>query len=225
MKISVCVGLFFISLTTLAQKPDTVAVMKEVKTMIDSTKNSPKNFASKLKNFVKIDTNQKRSIPRTILIRSLLVPGWGQATNKQYWIIPIIYTGAAGGIWAIWWNNRRYHYYKGFLQDIVDGKKTTVMIQPYKGFFVGGAFNKLEDQELGPFTKAQIEPAVKSFHRYRDLSKIGFVLGWVLQGVQANVSAHLKGFDTNDDISIKFEPTIAPTSFGIAVGVKIGMVF
>ena len=50
-------------------------------------------------------------------------------------------------------------------------------------------------------------------------------LGWTLQAVQANVSAHLKGFDMSDNISLKFEPNIQSTSFGNAVGVKIGLNF
>ncbi|MFY7907904.1 MAG: DUF5683 domain-containing protein, partial [Emticicia sp.] len=98
--IRILIVLCLISSTAFAQKLDTAKVLSTTKAVIDTTKK--KSF---LKNIVKSDSSNKRSIPRTVLLRSLVLPGWGQATNKQYWVIPIVYGAAAGGIYAIWWNN------------------------------------------------------------------------------------------------------------------------
>ena len=38
------------------------------------------------------DTSYK---PRTAIIRSAIIPGWGQITNKKYWKLPLVY-GALG---------------------------------------------------------------------------------------------------------------------------------
>jgi hypothetical protein len=73
--------------------------------------------------------------------------------------------------------------------------------------------------------KTQIEPAVKAYRRQRDLSWIGLAVGWTLQAIQANVSAHLKGFDMTEDISLKFEPALESSSFGISAGVKLRLNF
>ena len=178
---------------------------------IDSTKKIVVDSAKKVSFVQKLlfsDSTKKANIPRKALLRSLLLPGWGQATNKQYWLIPIVYAAAGGGIYAIKFNNDKYQFYKGYLANFVkDGAKEVTI------------------NGRGPFTQAQIEPAVKSYHRFRDLSYIGLALGWTLQAIQANVAAHLKGFDMSDDISLRFEPNIQPTSFGNAIGVKIALNF
>ena len=182
------------------------------KMVVDSVKKlgilNVRKTAMRLKRMLLDDSTEKANIPRKALFRSLILPGWGQATNKQYWIIPIVYAAAGGGVYSIWWNNSKYKFYRGYLENFVVDGATEVTING-----------------RGPFTQAQVEPAVKAYRRQRDLSWIGLALGWTLQAVQANVSAHLKGFDMNDDISLKFEPSIQPTSFGNAVGVKIGLNF
>ena len=214
--------LLFTSTISIAQKIDSLGKYSDGKVLesieiskrdvIDSVKKlgirNVRKSVVRLKNLLLDDSTQKGNIPRKVLFRSLILPGWGQATNKQYWIIPIVYAAAGGGIYAIWWNNGKYKFYRGYLANFVIDKVSEVTIDG-----------------RGPFTQAQVEPAVRSYRRQRDLSWIGLALGWTLQAVQANVSAHLKGFDMSDDISLKFEPSIQPTSFGNAFGVKIGLNF
>jgi hypothetical protein len=205
--IRISIVFFFVSTTAFAQKLDTIKILSTTKAVVDTTKK-----LSFLKNVINTDSSNKRSIPRTVLLRSLVLPGWGQATNRQYWIIPIVYGAAAGGVYTIWWNNDKYKFYKGFLSQIVVDKKTEVYI-PVKG------------ELRGPFVQTQIEPAVKAYLRQRDLSWIGLAVGWTLQAIQANVSAHLKGFDMTEDISLKFEPALESSSFGTSAGVKLRLNF
>lgn len=205
--IRILIVLSFISSTTFAQKLDTTKVLSSTKAVVDSTKK-----LSFLKSVLKTDSSNKRSIPRTVLLRSLVLPGWGQATNKQYWVIPIVYAAAAGGVYTIWWNNDKYKFYKSYLSQIVVDKKTEVFI-PVNG------------ELRGPFVQTQIEPAVKAYRRQRDLSWIGLAVGWTLQAIQANVSAHLKGFDMTEDISMKLEPALESSSFGASAGVKLRLNF
>ncbi|MDZ7935393.1 MAG: DUF5683 domain-containing protein [Emticicia sp.] len=205
--IRIFIVLLLISSTISAQKLDTTKVLSATKAVVDTTKK-----LSFLKNALKTDSSNKRSIPRTVLLRSLVLPGWGQATNKQYWVIPIVYAAAAGGVYTIWWNNDKYKFYKSYLSQIVVDKKTEVFI-PVNG------------ELRGPFVQTQIEPAVKAYRRQRDLSWIGLAVGWTLQAIQANVSAHLKGFDMTEDISMKLEPAFESSSFGTSVGVKLRLNF
>jgi Family of unknown function (DUF5683) len=211
--IRILIFLLFSSTITLAQKIDSLGRYSDGRALerIEANKKIVTDSAKKIsfiKKILKTDSAQKNNIPRKVLLRSLILPGWGQATNKQYWVIPIVYAAAGGGIYSIIWNNNKYKFYKGYLSNFV--------IDGVKDVSINGR---------GPFTQAQIEPAVKAYHRQRDLSYIAMALGWTLQAVQANVSAHLKGFDMSEDISLKIEPSIQPSSFGNAVGVKIGLNF
>ena len=94
--IRILIVFFLVSTTAFAQKLDTIKILSKTKVLVDTTKK-----LSFLKNVLNTDSSNKRSIPRTVLLRSLVLPGWGQATNRQYWVIPIVYAAAAGGVYTI----------------------------------------------------------------------------------------------------------------------------
>lgn len=229
------VFLLMITNISFAQKTDSLSNIPvktdSIKKIIaDSTKKSGfvnkifKSDTSKQENFLgrvfKVDSAKKANPARKALIRSLILPGWGQATNKEYWVIPIVYGAAAGGVFSFYVNNFRYKYYKSKLEEIIIDGKSEVMVRSFIG--IG---TKQSEKELGPFTQSQIEPVVNTFRRYRDLTVIVFAVGWTLQAVQANVSAHLKTFDMSDDISLKFEPSIQSTAYGNAYGASVVLKF
>ena len=67
----------FAGSNVFAQKTDSLAAVKNIK-----KKNT--NI------FLKGDT-AKAYNPRIATYRSAILPGWGQATNKKYWKMPIVY--------------------------------------------------------------------------------------------------------------------------------------
>src|SRR5438045_3616968 len=69
------------------------------------------SFAQKKDSTVKKNTRifakadpAKRYNPRIAIIRSAIIPGWGQVTNKKYWKVPIVYA-ALGITTYIFFNN------------------------------------------------------------------------------------------------------------------------
>jgi hypothetical protein len=207
--------LFLLSLTTVkAQSTGSQTVDSLRKVVVDSVKKLlPDTVKSKkaiLRQVFGIDTIRRNDLPKVALYRSLILPGWGQKTNKQIWLLPIIYGAAGGGVYSVWFNNNKYLFYKYYLEKSVLTGSTTI------------PFDKVE---RGPFTTAQILPQVNSFRRYRDLTYIVFAVGWALQAVQANVQAHLKTFDTSDDISFKIEPNIQYSIGNASVGMKMRIDF
>ena len=46
--------------------------------------------------------------PRKAIIRSAIIPGWGQAYNKKYWKLPLVY-GALGTTTALFFRNLRQY--------------------------------------------------------------------------------------------------------------------
>src|SRR6187402_3389487 len=47
--------------------------------------------------------------PRKAIVRSAIIPGWGQITNKKYWKVPLVY-GALGTTGYLFFRN--LHQYK-----------------------------------------------------------------------------------------------------------------
>jgi hypothetical protein len=85
--------------------------------------------------------------------------------------------------------------------------------------------NVNENLVRGPLAKERIQSGTNQFRRYRDLSRIGFAVGWLLLAVEANVSGHMKTFDSSDDISFKFEPKLINTPQGTVSALALNIKF
>lgn len=213
---------FLLSNVTFAQKSDSLtkrnvnldSLSKVVKDSVKKVLDTNKVTFSK---FVKVVfTNQPSPQRRPALkstYRSLVLPGWGQATNREYWIIPIIYGGAGVAVWTFSTNQKYYKAFQGVLQQIVDKETPSPVV--YKG----------QTFEYTTSDAQRVTPIVKGFRRNRDLTALGFVVGWALQAVQANVSAHLKSFDMSENISVKFSPDVQAGFGNASAGLKMNISF
>ncbi|WP_255037684.1 DUF5683 domain-containing protein [Lacihabitans soyangensis] len=140
-----------------------------------------------------IDSLTAKDVPRIAFVRSMILPGWGQMTNKNYIKLPLIYGAAGVGSYFIIRNNQLYQKYKGYIIEM----NTATPKQTEK--IIDGA---------GPYSITLITTAANQYRRYKQLSFVGMGLGWLLFAIEANVSAHLKTFDVSRDISMKLSPTI-----------------
>lgn len=170
------------------------------------------NLTGNIKKVVGIDTFSQRERPKIIFWRSMLIPSFGQIMNKDYWKAPLVYAGAFGGLyWGVYKNNIAYHEFIGIVEDMNDKGETA---RPYPAGSNGYAIS------INQYARTASQRK-----RFRDLSWIGFGLGWTLFAVEANVSAHLKTFDISDDISMKWSPTIIPGGGVYTAGVKLTLNF
>jgi hypothetical protein len=160
-------------------------------------------------------------IPRLSTIRSAMVPGWGQYTNRQYWKLPIVAGAFAVNIFFIIYNDTRYHYYKNYLGLTyqTDGNPfpiTSVNVPIYKD-----ANNTTRD-----YNQDQLNNIVSNYRRNRDGSYLLLAVTWAANIIDANVTAHLKTFDITDDISFKIQPTFSsPGIIEPVVGAKFILAF
>lgn len=138
-----------------------------------------------------IDTLMAKEVPKIAFVRSMILPGWGQITNKNYLKLPLIYGAAGVGGYFIIRNNQLYQRYKGYVIEM------QALNQSEK--IINGA---------GPYSITLITTAANQYRRYKQLSFVGVGLGWLLFAIEANVSAHLKTFDVSRDISMKISPSI-----------------
>lgn len=144
-------------------------------------------------------------------IYSLLLPGLGQAYNGEYWKIPLYYTGLIFTGSFIHLYNTNYHRYRRIYNEITEEGST------YQGKI--SASTALYYRNVN--------------RRYRDYFIVGFAVMYILQVIDANVFAYMRDFEVNDDLSIKFGPTILPPDNMFAyggspipnVGFRLGVIF
>lgn len=235
-RIIVAILLLMLSFQTFAQKPinaDTLKIKNAVNKAL-AKKDTVKKQHLLLKEIVGAKKYTPQHYPKVAFFRSLILPGWGQATNKQYWKMPLVYGAAAGGIYAIRWNNYHYLFYRSLLREfnsyiktyegnghLIFPTTTTSKVSGVYYYTVSGT----EYTKYGPFVSSQVEPKVNSLRHQRDYSAILFAVGWMLQAMEANVAAHLRSFDVNDNITINFKPSIEPTTFSspaVGMGIHVG---
>lgn len=149
--------------------------------------------------------------PNIAIRRSAILPGWGQATNKKYWKIPIVY-GFLGTTGYLFFRNlKQYNEAKSayILATDLDPSNDNQIKEPY--FAV-----KDQPQRIRSFRN--------SVRQNIDYSVVFFILFWGLNVADAAVDAHLKTFDVNEDLSLQVRPGYSPTAntTGLSVVLNIG---
>lgn len=120
--------------------------------------------------------------PSQAAFYSAVVPGLGQAYNKKYWKIPIIYAGIGTGIYFYTRNTKDYNRFR----------------DAYKRRLLG-----FEDDEFQGISSDRLIDAQKTASRNRDVSIIVSIAFYVLNIIDANVDAHLRQYNISEDLTLK----------------------
>jgi Family of unknown function (DUF5683) len=163
-------------------------------------------------NIFSIDTAKPYS-PKIAILRSAILPGWGQATNKKYWKMPIVY-GALGTTAYIFFRNiKQFKEANAAYKNAIDGidSNNSLIPEPY--------FGVLNQPELIKNFRNEVRQNV-------DYSVLFFIAFWGLNVVDAAVDAHLKTFDVSDNLSLQIKPGYSPmaNTNGISLVLNIGKV-
>lgn len=138
--------------------------------------------------------------PAKAAFYSAVLPGLGQAYNKKYWKIPLVYGAMGTSLYYYSWNNRKYNQYRDAYKNRLAG-------------YSNDKFQYLDD--------ARLIQAQRFHQRNRDISLLLTVGFYILNIVDANVDAHLLQFNVNDNLSLN--PKIDQndlnykTNFGLAL--------
>lgn len=160
---------------------------------------------------VKKTRNINPLAPSKAAFYSAVLPGLGQIYNKRYWKVPLVWGAIGGSVYAYTWNNDNYKRFRtafkrrqaGFTDDEFNGE---------------GIFPLLDDGDL--------ENQQERFQRDRDLWLVLSIVAYSLNIIDANVDAHLKQFNIDNNLALDFEPyldlnavTNNPT-YGMALTIK-----
>lgn len=160
---------------------------------------------------------KNKIIPRVSTLHSLMVPGWGQINNGQYWKLPLV-AGAFVTLGLIAnYNHVRYMKYRDYYYIVSPHTEDPSYVPP------STVAVPYEDGVIRDLDVNQLKRLNDGFRRNRDYTYIGIVVAWAFNVVDANVSAHLKTFDVSDDISLKIKPNFEfdPISKGMFSSVSL----
>jgi hypothetical protein len=143
--------------------------------------------------------------PRRAAFYSAVLPGMGQAYNREYWKIPLVY--AAMGISAGFFfdNFSKYRDYRDAYRLRLDGNTET------------------KDQFEGLYSDQSLKVLRDGYRQYVDYSVLVFILAYGLNIIDATVFAHLRGFDMSDDLSFRVTPAVIDNrALGVSLRIDLG---
>jgi len=120
--------------------------------------------------------------PAKAAFYSAVLPGLGQAYNKKYWKIPLVYGAIGTSLYFYSDNNKKYNQYRNAYKRRLEG---------------------YTDDQFSYLDKSRLIAGQKFYQRNRDLSALMAVGFYVLNIIDANVDAALIQFNVNENLSVK----------------------
>ncbi|WP_339654908.1 DUF5683 domain-containing protein [uncultured Maribacter sp.] len=165
-------------------------------TETDSTSTTLSEQGIIIKNSVSFKKSKKEFnplAPSKAAFYSAILPGMGQIYNKRYWKAPIAWGLVGGSIYMYTWNNDNYQRFRTAFKSRQAG-------------FTDDEFYDLNNGIIPSLDNDDLEYQQERFQSDRDLWLVVTIGMYALNIVDANVDAHLKQFNIDDDLSIDFEP-------------------
>jgi hypothetical protein len=147
---------------------------------------------------------EKVHSPRKATLYSAILPGLGQAYNRRYIKIPVIYIGFGVIGYFIDWNNDNYKINRTAYVHLTDGNDETnshIKIAEEYGYDLDNATSLTNFRD--GLTKRQ-----DYYRRNRDFLVITMVGFYGLNIIDASVDAHLFQFNVNDDLTFRWQPAM-----------------
>jgi hypothetical protein len=140
--------------------------------------------------------------PAKATFYSAVLPGLGQVYNKRYWKLPLIYGGIGASIYFYDVNNKNFKRYRN----------------AYKRRLAG--FNDDEFQDV-IFDDNRLIDGMNFYKQYRDQSMLFIIGTYFLNILDANIDAHLKQYNINQNLSLKpymdQNPVVADHHYGVSL--------
>jgi hypothetical protein len=147
--------------------------------------------------------------PAKAAFYSAILPGLGQAYNKRYWKVPIVWGAIGAGVYFYINNDQQFDRYRDAYKRRLAGFK--------------------DDEFYGPNAVPTISEdglirAQQQFRRNKELSLLVTLLLYTLNIVDANVDAHLLQFNVDENLSLsphyQFNQLEQSTDLGLTLNFK-----
>lgn len=161
-----------------------------------------------------VQVSSKREInplaPSKAAFYSAILPGLGQAYNKKYWKIPVVYAALGTGIYFYVRNDQQYDRYR----------------TAYKRRLAGFTDDEFTNQATGEqlLSDDALIDAQKFYSKNKEIALLVTIGLYVLNIVDANVDAHLMQFNVNEDLTVspdyKFNEIDRRSNFGLTLNYR-----
>jgi hypothetical protein len=150
--------------------------------------------------FQRNDPDYEHSATRATLMSAAL-PGLGQAYNKKYWKIPIIYAGFGTLYYFIRFNGTEYRKFR----------------DAYNVVALGDSANFVNHEYVIRYN-ANINQLQQGRNYYRRNLELNYIMAgalYILQIIDASVDANLYDFDVSDELTFRLEPVTMPNMYAL----------
>ncbi len=195
----ILVFFFLFAISAMAQEKKEVTKKPEQNQEVDSLQANLQKKGIRVQDSLIVERKPINPLaPSKAAFYSAVLPGLGQIYNKRYWKVPIVYAVIGTGVYAYLWNDEKYKDYRdafrrrqaGFTDDEFWDARNP-----------GGEIPDTPDLSTDALQDAQ-----ERFQRDRDLALLVTIAMYALNVVDANVDAHLKQFNIDDDLSLDMRP-------------------
>ncbi|RTZ01291.1 hypothetical protein EKM02_07095 [Flavobacterium sp. RSP49] len=131
---------------------------------------------------------------------SAILPGLGQAYNKKYWKIPLVYGAIGTSLYFYIDSNKKYHQYRDAYKSRLEGYTT---------------------DDLAFLDNNRLIAGQKFYQRNRDLSALITIAFYALNILDANVDAALLQFNVDENLSVR--PALYPDN--VTFKTNVGLTF
>ena len=178
------------------EEPDFIEIPRDI--IIPDSIKIKSNFSPRIRRLV-----ANPLTPSKAAFFSAIIPGLGQAYLGKGWKVPIIYAAMGASLYYYDINNKEMNSYR----------------RAYKRRLNGFFDDQYLETEI-PITTDQLLIGMEFHKNYRDIAIILAAVSYMLNILEANVSAHLLQFNVNDDLSIKPNIIVDQEITGIRLAVK-----
>lgn len=132
--------------------------------------------------------------PSKAAFYSAIFPGLGQVYNKRYWKAPLVWGAIGTGIYVYSFNNTEYN-------------RARDAFKRRRAGFNDDEFYDINGDGSGPDISLEaLQDAQEARQRDRDLALLITIALYAFNIIDANVDAHLKQYNVDDNLSIDFKP-------------------